>query len=354
MPNMTKDKWKSVLIAPDTPAIDAVRLIDTTHLQIAMVVDETGRLLGTVTDGDVRRAILTGKALTTPVSEIMFRKPTTISPEADREAQLALMQAKVLRQIPMVDDAGRVVGLVSMIDLLSRQELPNAVVLMAGGRGQRLRPLTDLCPKPLLRIGDKPILEIILENFVAQGFRNFFISINYLADQVVEHFGDGSRYGVKISYLRENDPLGTAGALTLLPEVLDLPFLVMNGDLLTKVNFANLLDFHAAQNAQATMCVRPYTSQIPYGVVHVENNTLVRIEEKPTQTVFVNAGIYALSPSALSRIPKDQPYDMPMLFEALMAEGQRTMAFPVREYWIDIGRVGDYEKAQSDYTQHFE
>ncbi|SNR86132.1 CBS domain-containing protein [Humidesulfovibrio mexicanus] len=349
---MPKDKWKQVLVAPETPAMDAVRLIDSTRMQIALVVDASGRLLGTVTDGDVRRAIISGVPLTGPVADIMFRTPTTAPPEADHEALLSLMQTKVLRQIPIVDAAGRVVGLESMMDLLSREVLPNAVVLMAGGRGQRLRPLTDLCPKPLLRIGDKPILEIILETFVAQGFRTFYISINYMAEKVVEHFGDGSRFGASISYLREDQPMGTAGALTLLPPM-ERPFLVMNGDLLTKVNFAHLLDFHESQGAAATMCVRPYTTQIPYGVVHVEDHKLVRIEEKPTQTVFVNAGIYALSPDALARIPSGQAFDMPALFETLVAEGAPTLAFPVREYWIDIGRVGDYEQAQTDYSRHF-
>lgn len=349
---MPKDKWKAVLIAPSMPVIEAVRIIEASHLQIAMVVDEARRLLGTVTDGDVRRALISGTTLSSPVSEIMYRNPTTAPPEADRETLLGIMQAKVLRQIPLVDADGCVVGLESMMDLLSREVLPNAVVLMAGGRGQRLRPLTDLCPKPLLRIGDKPILEIILENFVSQGFRTFYISINYMAEKVVEHFGDGSRFGVNITYLREDQPMGTAGALTLLPEM-EQPFLVMNGDLLTKVNFAHLLEFHESRKAMATMCVRPYTAQIPYGVVHVQDHKLVRIEEKPSQTVFVNAGIYALSPQALTRIPKGQAYDMPMLFEALMAEQVNTLVFPVREYWIDIGRVGDYEQAQADYTRLF-
>ncbi|MBU1042398.1 MAG: nucleotidyltransferase family protein [Proteobacteria bacterium] len=348
---MPNDKLKDILIAPDLTVVDALRIIDSTRLQIALVVDEAGRLLGTVSDGDVRRALLAGTALTSPVSAIMFRKPTTAPPEADRETLLALMQSKVLRQIPIVDAGGHVVGLESLMDMLAHKALPNPVVLMAGGRGQRLRPLTDLCPKPLLRIGDKPILEIILENFVAQGFRNFFISINYMAEKVVEHFGDGSRFGVSITYLREDEPLGTAGALTLLPEAPHLPFLVMNGDLLTKVNFEHLLDFHASQEAEATMCVRPYTSQIPYGVVHVEDHQLVRLEEKPSQTVFVNAGIYALSPSALPLIPKGAAFDMPTLFEALMAQKRRALAFPVREYWIDIGRMGDYEQAQSDYLR---
>jgi dTDP-glucose pyrophosphorylase len=351
---MPSENWKSVLVGPETPALDVVRLIDTTRMQIALVVDGEGRLLGTLTDGDVRRALIAGKPLAGPVSELMFRSPTTAPPDADREALLALMQAKVLRQIPIVDAAGRVVGLESMMDLLARRELPNAVVLMAGGRGQRLKPLTDLCPKPLLRIGDKPILEIILENFVSQGFRRFFISVNYMAEKVEAHFGDGGRFGASIEYLREDEPLGTAGALTFLPDLGQTPFVVMNGDLLTKVNFAHLLDFHASNGGSATMCVRPYTAQIPYGVVHMDDrNRLTRIEEKPSQTVFVNAGIYVLSPEALARIPRGEPYDMPALFDALMAEGRTTLAFPVREYWIDIGRVADYEQAQTDYLRHF-
>jgi len=350
---MSPEKWKSVLVGPQTPAIDVVRLIDSSRLQIALVVDDGGRLLGTLTDGDVRRALIAGTSLEAPVSELMFRTPTTAPPEADREALLTLMQAKVLRQIPIVDADGRVVGLESMMDLLARRELPNAVVLMAGGRGQRLKPLTDVCPKPLLRIGDKPILEIILENFISQGFRRFFISVNYMAEKVEAHFGDGSRFGAAIDYLREDEPLGTAGALTFLPDMGELPFVVMNGDLLTKVNFAHLLDFHTGHAGAATMCVRPYTAQIPYGVVHMDEYRLTRIEEKPTQTVFVNAGIYVLSPGALTRIPRGEPYDMPALFDSLMAAGETTLAFPVREYWIDIGRVGDYEQAQSDYLRHF-
>lgn len=350
---MGTHSWKNALVTPATPAMEALRIIDAAHLQIALVVDGEGRLLGTVTDGDVRRAILAGKALSTPVAEIMFTGPTTVPPEADRDTVLAIMQAKVLRQLPVVDECGRVVGLATMMDLVAKKELDNPVVLMAGGRGQRLRPLTDNCPKPLLRIGAKPILEIILENFVAQGFRNFYISINYLAEKVVEHFGDGARFGAKISYLREDEPLGTAGALTLLPDMGELPFVVMNGDLLTKMDFSRLLDFHAERGGLATMCVRPFTSQIPYGVVKMEDGRLLGVEEKPTRTVHVNAGIYALSPRALSRIPTGQPFDMPMLFEALLAEGATTLAYPVNEYWIDIGRAGDYEQAQNDYSRHF-
>ena len=341
------DKWKTVLVGPDTPALEALRIIDSSRLQIAMVVDGAGRLLGTVTDGDVRRALLTGKALTSPVTEIMFRTPTTAPPEADRETLLGLMQAKVLRQIPIVDAQGRVVGLESMMSLMATRELANPVVLMAGGRGERLRPLTDACPKPLLKVGGKPILERILENFLSQGFRRFYISVNYKAEMVEAHFGDGSRFGASISYLREEKPLGTAGALTLLPK-LDLPFLVMNGDLLTKVNFAHLLDFHTEEAAAATMCVRDYTTQIPFGVVRAEGNKLLRIDEKPSQTVFVNAGIYALSPDVLGNIPAGEAYDMPRLFETLVAGGAKTLVFPVRDAWLDIGRMDDYERAQMD------
>ena len=341
------NKWKTVLVTPETPALEALRIIDSSRLQIAMVVDGEGRLLGTVTDGDVRRALLAGKSLTSPVTDIMFRTPTTAPPEADRETLLGLMQAKVLRQLPLVDAEGRVVGLESMMSLLATRELPNPVVLMAGGRGERLRPLTDTCPKPLLKVGGKPILERILENFLSQGFRRFFISVNYKAEMVEEHFGDGTRFGASISYLREDKPLGTAGALTLLPE-LDLPFLVMNGDLLTKVNFAHLLDFHTENSAAGTMCVRDYTTQIPFGVVRTEGNALLRIDEKPSQTVFVNAGIYVLSPAVLRHIPHGEAYDMPRLFETLVARGEKARVFPVRDAWLDIGRMDDYERAQSD------
>jgi len=340
------DKWKTVLVTPDTPALEALRIIDSSRLQIAMVVDGEGRLLGTVTDGDVRRALLAGKSVTSPVTDIMFRTPTTAQPEADRDTLLGLMQAKVLRHLPIVDAEGHVVGLESMMSLMATRELPNAVVLMAGGRGERLRPLTDTCPKPLLKVGGKPILERILENFLSQGFRHFFISLNYKAEMVEEHFGNGSRFGASISYLREDKPLGTAGALTLLPEM-DLPFLVMNGDLLTKVNFAHLLDFHTENNAAGTMCVRDYTTQIPFGVVHTEGNTLLRIEEKPSQTVFVNAGIYVLSPGVLRHIPHGEAYDMPRLFETMVAQGEKARVFPVRDSWLDIGRMDDYERAQT-------
>ncbi len=341
------EKWKSVLVKPDTPALDVLRLIDSTRLQIAMVVDGEGRLLGTVTDGDVRRALLSGTSLASPVTEIMFRTPTTAAPETDPATLMGLMQAKVLRQIPIVDAEGRVVGLETIMSLMARSELENPVVLMAGGRGERLRPLTDTCPKPLLRVGGKPILERILETFLAQGFRRFYISVNYRAEMVESHFGDGSKFGASITYLREDKPLGTAGALTLLPQ-LDLPFLVMNGDLLTNVNFAHLLEFHVEQGAAATMCVRDYTMQIPFGVVRAEGNRLVGIDEKPSRTVFVNAGIYVLSPQVLPLLPPGEPYDMPRLFEAIVAQSGKAAVFPVRDAWLDIGRMDDYERAQQD------
>jgi len=341
------DKWKSVLVTPDTPSLEVLRVIDSTRLQIALVVDENRRLLGTVTDGDVRRVLLAGKSLACPVSEFMNCKPTTAPLEADPATLMGLMQAKTLRQIPIVDADGRVMGLETMMSLMARAELENPVVLMAGGRGERLRPLTDTCPKPLLRVGGKPILERILETFLAQGFRNFYISVNYKAEMVESHFGDGSKFGACITYLREDKPLGTAGALALLPQF-ELPFLVMNGDLLTNVNFAHLLEFHAEQEAVGTMCVRDYTTQIPFGVVRAEGHRLLCIDEKPSRTVFVNAGIYALSPQVPQLLPPGEAYDMPRLFEAIVASNQKAAVFPVRDAWLDIGRMDDFERAQQD------
>ncbi|MBN2139948.1 MAG: nucleotidyltransferase family protein [Desulfovibrionaceae bacterium] len=345
--------WKSVLVSPDTPIIEAIRIIDGSALQIALVVDGQGRLLGTVTDGDIRRGILQSVPTDAPVSRIMCDRPTAGSVHDDRETLLTIMKRKVLRQIPILDDSGRIVGLETMIELIQGRDMDNPVVLMAGGLGNRLRPLTEDCPKPLLRLGDKPILEIILENFLNYGFKNFFISVNYKAEMIEEHFGDGSRWGASLTYLREDRPLGTAGALGLLPAGQSLPVLVMNGDLLTKVNFAHLLEFHRESGSAASMCVRDYGLQVPFGVAKVEKGRLVGLEEKPCHNFFVNAGIYVLNPEVLDRVRPDTAIDMTTLLEGLVRDGGEVTVFPVREYWLDIGRLSDYEQAKGEYCQHF-
>lgn len=345
--------WRNILVSPQTPILHTLEIIDKSARQIALVADENDRLVGTVTDGDIRRGLLKGKGLQDPISLVMNPFPTVASPYESRENILALMKIKKIHQVPIVDEDGRIVHVEVLNDLLRPKRKDNWVVLMAGGLGTRLHPLTNDCPKPLLKVGNKPLLETILQSFIDQGFHRFYISVKYKAEMIQDYFGDGSKWGVSIRYLREQESLGTAGALSLLPEKPVEPFFVMNGDLLTKVNFEQLLDFHKTYQAQATMCVREYDHQVPYGVVRLDKHRLTAIEEKPTQRFFVNAGIYVLSPEALDNIPHNQYFDMPSLFELLMKDQQQTIAFPIREYWLDIGRMADFERANTEFAEVF-
>lgn len=346
--------WNNVVVPPEMPLGDAIAKIDTSGLQVALVLAPNGCLLGILTDGNIRRAILAGKSLRIPVSEVMNPQPTVVPTSTPRDEKLALMRRMTLHHLPLVDEAGRVVGLATLDELIGATERPNWVVLMAGGLGTRLQPLTDECPKPLLAVGGRPILETILESFAEQGFKRIFLSINHKAEMIRSHFGAGERWGVQVEYLHENIRLGTAGALSLLPEKPTAPIVVMNGDLLTHANFDNLLQFHAAQSALATMAVREYDFQVPYGVVRLNGTRIEAIEEKPVQKFFVNAGIYALSPEALDYLPTKTLFDMPTLFEHLIAAGKTTAAYPLREYWLDIGRLEEFERAQREWTEPLE
>lgn len=347
--------WRTILLRPEASMREAIEVIDKSGLQIALVVDENLRLLGTVTDGDIRRGILKGLALETAVHVIMNDQPTVVAEHEGRDTVLALMTQTVLRNIPIVDAGGRVVDLETLDDLLSEKKLDNPVVLMAGGEGVRLRPLTDKCPKPLLKVGNKPILETILESFIEYGFHRFYISLNYKAEMIRKHFGDGSRWGVNIHYITENARLGTAGALRQMPErqKQDKPIIVMNGDILTKINFAQLLKFHGEHQAVGTMCIREYSLQIPYGVVTVDGQHLRGIEEKPVQKYFISAGIYVLNPQVVDFIPEQTFFDMPQLFNILIQQKLETAAFPLREYWLDIGNMADFQRANGEYTDVF-
>ncbi|ARJ66540.1 alcohol dehydrogenase [Magnetospirillum sp. ME-1] len=347
--------WKKTFIAPTSTVADVIRVIDSSGVQFCMVVDANDRLLGTVTDGDIRRGLLRNANLDAPVSAVMQTKPRTASVTETPENMRAQLEASLLNHLPIVDPHGRVVGLVLARELRTKQpEYPNPVVLMAGGLGNRLRPLTEETPKPLLRVGNKPLLETILERFIRNGFRNFFISVNYKAEMIKEHFGNGSRWGCRIDYLEEDRRLGTAGALTLLPEGLDVPLIVMNGDVLTKTNFASLLDFHAEQRADATICVREYDIQVPFGVVNAEGHRMTGIVEKPTHSFLVNAGIYVIGPKVLPLLTKGQGADMPDFLNRLSESGKEVAVFPLREYWIDIGRMDDLVRANGDFTTIFE
>jgi dTDP-glucose pyrophosphorylase len=347
------NKWETILVTPESPIIEAIRIIDESTLQIALVVNADRKLLGTLTDGDIRRAILKGLDLKSPVNLVMNQTPIAADLNDSRESILAIMKATKIRQIPILDDQGVVCGLELFSNLIQPSARENIVILMAGGLGNRLRPLTNDCPKPLLKVGSKPILETILQSFVEHGFRRFYIAVNYRAEMIKHYFGDGSRWGVQIEYLHEQKQLGTAGPLGLLPEIPEHPVLVMNGDLLTRVNFQQLLNFHNEHRVHATMCVREYDHHIPYGVVQLEKHRLMNIEEKPVQRFFVNAGIYVLSPQALKLIPPNQHVDMPNVFKELISLKHETAVFPIHEYWLDIGRMDDFERADLDYPKVF-
>jgi dTDP-glucose pyrophosphorylase len=345
--------WKEILISPQLTIREVLKIIDSSSMQIALVVDANNRLLGTITDGDIRRGILKGISLDADVKQIMNPHPTVARSYERRDIVLAVMKLKRLNHIPVVDDEGCVINVETLQNLIRLDEKDNWVVLMAGGLGNRLRPLTDDCPKPLLKVGGKPVLETILENFMEYGFQKFYLSVNYKAEMIKAYFGDGSRWGAEIRYIHEEKKMGTAGALSLIPEKQTQPLLVMNGDLLTKVNFQQMLDFHSEHQAQATMCVREYNFQVPYGVVKMDKHRLTGIDEKPIERFFVNAGIYILEPKALEFIPPNEFFDMPNLFKKIIENNGETTVFPIREYWLDIGQVNDFERANGEFTEVF-
>lgn len=341
--------WENILITPQSTVLDALRIIDKEALRIALVVNEEQQLLGVVTDGDIRRGILNNLALETPVIKVMNDSPITASVHTPKDKLIQLMESKRILSIPLIKD-NKVVGLETLHHLFEAKTYHNPVFIMAGGFGSRLRPLTDVCPKPMLKIGNKPMLETVIRRFINAGFVNFYISTHYMPEKIKKHFGDGSSLGVKITYIHEDLPLGTGGALGLLPNnlPLDLPLIMMNGDVLTKVDFQRLLNFHNENNADATMCVREYDHQIPYGVVKGEGSKITSMVEKPIQRFFVNAGIYVLSPRLILSVPANQHIDMPTLLEQHRLERDNILMFPIHEYWLDIGRMDDFNRAQDD------
>jgi len=346
------NEWNSLSINLQASMKDALAIIDKNAKQIALVIDANERLLGTVTDGDIRRALLRGDDLTTPVEKIMNTNPTTGLYDEDHETWQRTMRRHTLQHLPLLNANGRVVGLTRYI-LPSEPRRQNLIVLMAGGLGSRLRPLTYKQPKPLLKVGSKPILETIIDNFAKQGFYRFYLCINYKGYMIRDYFQDGRHWDVEINYIEEPKKLGTAGALSLLPEIPDSPFFVMNGDLLTKVDFVRLLQFHLKQESAATMCVREYSHTIPYGVTQLDGYQVTELQEKPTHRYYTNAGIYTLNPDIIKHIPENTFYDMPTLLNQLLSDKQLISSFPLREYWIDIGRASDFEQARLDYDEFF-
>jgi NDP-sugar pyrophosphorylase family protein len=298
--------------------------------------------------------LIKGLPLDHSVAEVMNAKPKVASVNDSKTKLIAMMEAHSLIHLPVLDADGKVVRLETLQGLYKQPQFRNPVFLMAGGFGTRLRPLTDNCPKPLLEIGGKPILETTLENFVSSGFRDFYIAVHYLADQIKDYFGDGQRWGVQISYIEEHEPLGTAGALGLLPaDVPDLPMIVMNGDILTQIDFPRLLAYHNEHQGIATLCVRRYEYQIPYGVVTLDAQRVTGIVEKPVHSCFSNAGVYVLNQSLVKTIAKQQQVDMPELLNQQITAGELVSMFPVHEYWLDIGKESDFLRAQGEFSKYF-
>jgi dTDP-glucose pyrophosphorylase len=348
------DAWQKLLISSDTSIRDAISVIDQASLQHCLVVDAQRTLMGVVSDGDVRRGILRGVDIDGSVATVMNDNPVTAEAGLSRDAYLNVFYGKSVRLLPLVDSENCVVD-VLVLDQLTAEtpRYDNWIVIMAGGLGQRLRPRTLNTPKPLLKVGDRPIVETIVTELASQGFRNFYISVNFQADKLREHLGDGNRWNVNINYIDESEPMGTAGSLTLLEDKPTSPLIVMNGDLLTKLNFVGLLDLHNENKATGTVWLREYDFQIPFGVVKTEDLRVVELDEKPLHRFMVNAGIYVLNPEVVDMIPANVRVDMTDVFQDLLRRDETVIGCPIHEYWIDIGREEDFLRANDDYSSLF-
>ena len=341
-------------VLPDCTVRQALQQIEKASTGIALIVDDTRRLLGTMTDGDARRAILNGLGLESPVTEILSRKsasaaakPLTVPQGTPREKILRLMQERVIRHVPVLDEHGRVVELITLEELVPKDRLPLQAVIMAGGFGKRLHPLTENLPKPMLPVGDKPLMELIINQLKDSGIDKVNVTTHFEPGKIKDYFGDGTSFGVQMNYVSEETPLGTAGALSLMDEK-GAPLLVINGDILTQVDYRAMRTFHREHHADMTVGVRQYDFQVPYGVIESDGAMVTGVQEKPTLNFFVNAGIYLLEPSVHDYIPQGQRFDMTDLIKILIKKGRPVANFPIVEYWLDIGQHADYIRAQED------
>ncbi len=344
--------WKCISLTENCSIKEALTVLDKQAMQIVLMVSEEQKLIGTLTDGDVRRGLLRGETLASPIVNIANLTPTFGTESETEIVWKQHIKRKSLRHLPIVNSQQNLIGLYYHKTQQTLQ-IKNPVVLMLGGLGMRLRPLTETLPKPMLPVGNQPILETIVKHIAEQGFTEFYFCINYLGEKIRQYFGNGSEWGINITYIEEDKPMGTAGALSLLPVLSETPMIVMNGDLLTKVDFRALLKFHIKHQNSVTTCVREHSHQVPYGVIEMEGQLITQLVEKPIYRYFVNAGIYCLDSRLASKIPKEQFYDMPTLVEDEQKKEHKTGGFPLTEYWMDIGHIPDYEQAQTDYEIYF-
>jgi len=346
----TTTDWRKTILSANVTLREVINCMNTSSLRIALIVKERNELEGTISDGDIRRGLLNGLALDSPIGSVMNRNALVVPSTMGREMVLQLMVENHVLQIPVVDEKQRVIGLHVWDEITAPPPRSNRMVIMAGGKGTRLRPFTENFPKPLVAVAGKPMLEHIIERAKHEGFTDFVFAIHYLGHLVDEYFGDGSRFGVRIEYLRENSPLGTAGALSLLNPRPNEPFVVTNGDVVTDIRYGELLDFHIRHDASATMAVRTHEWQHPYGVVQTRGIDISGFEEKPIARSYINAGVYVLSASVLNELEPNMPCDMPTLFEQLQSRSLRTVAYPMHESWLDVGCPDDLEKAHHAFA----
>jgi dTDP-glucose pyrophosphorylase len=347
-----KDALKMLIVPPTMTLYDSLCRLDAGGVGSLFVVDDSDVLVGVVTDGDIRRGLLRGVTMSSRVSQVMNPNYAFWHCDQPIEAAVSFLKSISRRQLPIVTADRKLIDVI-LLDQVDFVQKPNPVVMMAGGLGTRMRPLTNSLPKPMLKIGGKPILENLLERVIQQGFRNFYFCVNFCADQIQEHFGNGDRWNISIAYLREEQRLGTAGGMALLKSHLrgdELPIVVMNGDLITSADISSLLVHHEVQKSDATMCVCQYKYQVPYGVVNTKDMHIVGLEEKPVHEYIVNAGIYAINPVCLELIPPGTYFDMTQLFEALLKNKMRTAVYPLQDYWLDVGRPEDYEQARQLFS----
>jgi dTDP-glucose pyrophosphorylase len=347
--------WLKTLIQPESSIREMILAIGEHHQKIALVVDLEQRLLGTITDGDIRRCMLAGISPDRPVREIMVTEFSFSTPETSREACIHMMREKEIQHLPVLDNDGRIIDLIRIEGVLGypHSARKNKAVILAGGIGRRLQPLTNKTPKPMLHIGERPILETIIRQLSEHGLLDIYISVNHLADTIKDHFQDGVDFGVNIKYIEEDQPLGTAGPLGLIGDDMEHPLIVMNGDLLTTVDFSSLLMYHQNHQAKATVGVREVDIEIPFGVLDMAQHEVQGITEKPVQQFQVNAGIYVLEPQIVGRISKNTRAEMPEILKKTMDRGERVVGFPIHEYWVDVGQIDDFSRASSEYGEIF-
>lgn len=350
---MSNEQIRSWFVTEDNTIRETIETIDRVGKGIALVIDNDERLLGVVTDGDIRRTILKGVVLGKPVKEIMNSSFTFVTKGYSSILVENLFRVKRIRHIPVLDNNMRVIDVIFHNDVINKPVKNNYALIMAGGMGVRLRPLTHDTPKPMLKVGARPILETIIEQLKSYGYLNILLSVNYKADIIENYFQDGTNFGVNISYIKEEEPLGTGGPIKLAQKYLDKPFFVINGDLLTKLSFENFMEYHLKNENQITIGTRKYDLQIPYGVVELKEEKVVNLYEKPVNSYFVNGGIYCLNQEVIDYIPSGQFYNITDLIENILRNKGLVGSFPIREYWMDIGQMNDYQQANNDYEELF-